>query len=98
MMKYSLRCDWWVDIGPSRLRDEVDERKDQDPDEIDEVPEEPYELHGADASLVVLAEERANQNDRQVANAGEHVTAVEAGDHVERVRVGRVAEDQSLLD
>ena len=43
---------------------EVDERKDEDPDQIDEVPEEADELDWAVLAAVEFAEQRADEDDR----------------------------------
>src|SRR4051794_3257149 len=77
---------------------EVNEGEDQNPHQVDEVPEQAYQLDRAVIALVVFAAHRADENGRQVADPGEDVAAVKAGDDVERIGVSGVAEDQPLSD
>src|SRR5262249_46224325 len=101
MTKYSLRLTLCPPDMPPRSSgcgDEVNEGEDQDPDQVDEVPEETDDLDLARAPAVVFPAQGVDEDDGQVANAGEHVAAVEAGHHVEGARVGRVPEDEPLFD
>src|SRR6516164_10956673 len=69
---------------PIRSSDEIHEREDEDPDEIDEVPVQRGDLDLVVVVGRVLAERRAPENGAQVADAGEDVHPVEAGQDEER--------------
>src|ERR1035441_9861335 len=64
-------------------RDEVHEREDEDPDEVDEVPKEPRDLDEVRAVLEVPPARHAERGDQQIADACKDVAAVEARDDVE---------------
>src|SRR5437879_5292421 len=78
--------------------DEVHEREHDDPDEVDEVPEEAGDLDVVVLAALELAEERTDEGHRQKDDAGEHVATVKARDEVERARIRRVPKDESFVD
>src|SRR5262249_5294633 len=98
MTMYCLRSTCAIELASRWAgRDQVDECKHQDPDEIDEVPEQAADLDVVVVAVIVLAHRDANEHDDEVRGSGEHVEPVEAGDAVERGRVVRRAEAQPLL-
>src|SRR3712207_2862215 len=78
---------------PWRLSPEIEEREDEDPDEVDEVPVEAHDLHrfilpfaaceeAAPFVIVVPAPDLAG-DDKQEEHAEAHMGAVKARDHEE---------------
>src|SRR5579884_625273 len=65
-------------VAMGELLQEVDEREDEDPDQVHEVPVEGGDLDLAVALGGVLAEERADENRAEVHDAREDVQPVEA--------------------
>ena len=57
----------------------------------------PSDLDVVVLAVVVLAEQRADEHDREVDDAGEARAAVEAGDDVERAGVAASARSQTLV-
>src|SRR5437773_751111 len=93
MIRYSFRFTWAIVLS---LRDEVDEREHQDPDQVDEVPEQTDDLDAVVVVVVVAAHGLA-EDDREVDDAGEDVHPVEARRHEEGARVGGVTEDETRV-
>src|SRR5579863_8002682 len=93
----SVPCEESADIM-SRLSDQVDEREDRDPDDIDEVP---IQGHDVDVQGVLGAEpalEIDRQHREQPDDAGRHVRAVEAGQRKEGRSKQVRADAQPLMD
>src|SRR5688500_7079191 len=87
---------WWA--ISSSLLDQVHEREDHDPDDVDEVPVQRREIHvqrvvRAEAALDVDREERPEPE-----HARRHVRAVEAGEREERRPEQVGAEREPLVD
>lgn len=61
----------------SHLLPNVDEDKQNNPDNIDEVPEQRSRVHAEVSCVVVARDERTYQNNRLQQNAGENVQTVE---------------------
>src|SRR5262249_34321077 len=66
------------------LRDEVDDREDRNPDDVDEVPVQTRDLHFRVVAPVDLSAQRQHHDDGQPHHAERHVGPVEAGQHEER--------------
>src|SRR5664279_6106439 len=79
-------------------RDEVDERENEDPDEVDEVPEEARDLDEVRAVFEVLAAPHAEGGYQKVADPREDVRAVEARDDVESRREIAGRQRETLVD
>src|SRR5881409_3095704 len=69
--------------GEGSRSEQVNDREQDDPDEIDEVPVEPDRLDPLVMSLRVLAEKRLAGDERHAEDAAEDVEAVKAGRRVE---------------
>src|SRR2546423_2979670 len=78
----------------AQRRQEVDEGEDEDPDEIDEAPVQPEQL---DLAFGDAATQVANEDGEDVADTDQYVQSVVAGDHVERARSRRLAEDEPFV-
>src|SRR5712692_734014 len=74
--------------------DQVDEGKDENPDQIDEVPEQSQDF---DVVCVRLSSRRASERDEDVGRAGEHVRTMEAGGDIESVGISTMTKDQAFM-
>src|SRR5437868_11662393 len=87
-----------VPVGDSLISatrgDQIDDGEDQDPDQIDEMPEQAQQLDLGGGRLLA---QPAHERDQDVEGPAQHVRAVKAGDHVEGARICALAEDQTLL-
>src|SRR5262245_59194308 len=90
--------------GPSAALDEIDDREQQDPHEVDEVPVETERLDAEVVRRRVLAEERLARAPRDAHDAAEDVEAVETGHRVEgraeerHVRIEALVQQVPVLD
>ena len=79
-------------------RHEINEREDEDPDEVHEVPEEAQDLYLARIAIIEAAFRSLPSRDREVHHAAEHVHAMEARDQEEGRSVSGMTERQAALD
>src|SRR4051812_9335787 len=84
-------------MAPPSLK-EVDEGEDQDPHEIDKVPEQAGDFDSVVVSVVVFAHHRADEHDAEVNSPRQNVHPVKARGDVEGIRVGRAAKLQTFFD
>src|SRR5690242_17515771 len=70
-------------VASDSVLENVDRRVDDHPHDVDEVPVDPRHFHALVVLGRVVAAERADVDDRQRAQADEHVGAVQAGERVE---------------
>src|SRR5262249_15680809 len=82
--KCSLRRDASAMTSLDSVSHQVDEREDQDPHQIDEVPVEPGGLDRSVVRARVLAAQPVHENHTEITHATEYVAAVEARGHEER--------------
>ena len=91
------RCSWVVLVMASSVADEVDNREDDDPDHIDEVPVQAGDLAGHRLLRPEPSLRREPGHRQQVEHADGDVGTVEAGEHEEGATEEVAAQRQSLV-